>query len=198
MASEAGRWWGRPVAEMRWQAELVRRAATRPSCAAASRAATAARSCSCRGSAAATGRSRTWRSGSAAPSGRGGAWPCSATRAAASSRAVGARMPDRVSHVVAMGAGLSRQFDVAAPRSGGRRRRARRAADEHLLARRRHGALGVVHGRLRRRRRGHRLARRPGMEPQVLARDRRGARAARETFEAAVAISSRASPSLNR
>jgi triacylglycerol lipase len=24
MASEAGRWWGRPVAEMRWQAELVR------------------------------------------------------------------------------------------------------------------------------------------------------------------------------
>jgi triacylglycerol lipase len=30
-------------------------------------------------------------------------------------RAVGARMPDRVSHVVALGAGLSRQFDVAAP-----------------------------------------------------------------------------------
>ena len=30
-------------------------------------------------------------------------------------RAVGARMPDRVSHVVAMGAGLSRQYDVAAP-----------------------------------------------------------------------------------
>jgi pimeloyl-ACP methyl ester carboxylesterase len=30
-------------------------------------------------------------------------------------RAVGARMPDRVSHVVALGAGLARQFDVAAP-----------------------------------------------------------------------------------
>ena len=24
MASEADRWWGRPLAEMRWQAELVR------------------------------------------------------------------------------------------------------------------------------------------------------------------------------
>jgi triacylglycerol lipase len=30
-------------------------------------------------------------------------------------RAVGARLPGRVSHVVALGAGLSRQFDVAAP-----------------------------------------------------------------------------------
>jgi pimeloyl-ACP methyl ester carboxylesterase len=30
-------------------------------------------------------------------------------------RAVAARMPERVSHAVAMGAGLSRQFDVAAP-----------------------------------------------------------------------------------
>jgi pimeloyl-ACP methyl ester carboxylesterase len=30
-------------------------------------------------------------------------------------RAAGARMPDRISHVVALGAGLSRQYEVAAP-----------------------------------------------------------------------------------
>jgi hypothetical protein len=42
LATDAGRWWGRPVAEMRWQAELVRLCCDPVFL----RGATAARSCS--------------------------------------------------------------------------------------------------------------------------------------------------------
>ena len=121
-------------------------------------------------------------------------------------RAAAARMPDRVSHAVALGAGLSRPFDVAAPALAGvavaRAVRGndrclsegcgctftagytcpfpdQREPDEHLQPRRRDGPLGIVCRRRRRQRRGDRLARRTRVEPQVLPRDRRGARAAR-------------------
>ena len=121
-------------------------------------------------------------------------------------RAAAARMPDRVSHAVALGAGLSRPFDVAAPALAAVAvARAVRGNDRCLteecgctftagytcpfpdsvsltsIYSRGDGMVRWESCRRRRRRqrRGHRLARRTRVEPQVLPRDRRGARAAR-------------------
>jgi pimeloyl-ACP methyl ester carboxylesterase len=147
MASEAERWWGRPLAEMRWQAELTRlcldpmflrgaepRGDGRPvvlvpgfaggdwtlqhlafwlrrsgydaarcnflvnaGCAAKALARVERRVIECS--------DRSGRRVAVLGHSAGGYL----------ARAAAARMPERVSHVVALGAGLSRQFDVSAP-----------------------------------------------------------------------------------
>jgi len=147
MASEADLWWGRPLAEMRWQAELARlcldpmflrggepRGDGRPvvlvpgfgggdwtlqhlafwlrrsgydtvqcnfivnaGCAEKALARVERRVIECS--------ERSGRRVAVLGHSRGGYL----------ARAAAARMPDRVSHVVALGAGLSAQFDVAAP-----------------------------------------------------------------------------------
>ena len=147
MASEAERWWGRPLAEMRWQAELTRlcvdpmflrgaepRGDGRPvvlvpgfgggdwtlqhlafwlrrsgydavrcnflvnaGCPAKALARVERRIIECS--------ERSERRVAVLGHSAGGYL----------ARAAAARMPDRVSHVVALGAGLSSQFDVAAP-----------------------------------------------------------------------------------
>jgi triacylglycerol lipase len=147
MASEAGRWWGRPVAEMRWQAELLRlccdpafvrggepRGDGRPVVLVPGfgggdwtlahlafwlgRTGYDAATCNflvnagCAEKALARVERRVIERSER--SGRRVA-VLGHSRGGFLARAVGARMPDRVSHVVAMGAGLSRQFDVAAP-----------------------------------------------------------------------------------
>jgi triacylglycerol lipase len=137
MASEAERWWGRPLAEMRWQAELTRLCLDPMFL----------RGAEPRGD----GRPVVLVPGFA-----GGDWTlqhlafwlrrsgyepvrcnflvnagCAAKALARVerrviavlghsaggylARAAAARMPDRISHVVALGAGLARQFDVSAP-----------------------------------------------------------------------------------
>jgi triacylglycerol lipase len=147
MASEAGRWWGRPLAEMRWQAELARlcldpmflrggepRGDGRPvvlvpgfgggdwtlqhlafwlrrsgydavrcnfvvnaGCAERALARVERRVIECS--------ERSGRRVAVVGHSRGGYI----------ARAAAARMPDCVSHVVALGAGLARPFDVSAP-----------------------------------------------------------------------------------
>jgi pimeloyl-ACP methyl ester carboxylesterase len=147
MASEAGRWWGRPLAEMRWQAELtrlcldpmflrgaeprgdgrtvvlvpgfaggdwtlqhlafwLRRSGYAPArcnflvnagCPAKALARVERRVLECS--------ERSGRRVAVLGHSAGGYL----------ARAAAARLPDHVSHAVALGAGLSRQFDVSAP-----------------------------------------------------------------------------------
>jgi triacylglycerol lipase len=147
MASDPGRWWGRPLAEMRWQTELARLCVdpmflrggeprgdgrtvvlvpgfgggdwtlqhlafwlrrsgydvalcnfiVNAGCAEKAVARVERRVIDCA--------ERSGRRVAVVGHSRGGYL----------ARAVGARMPDRISHVIALGAGLSRQFDVAAP-----------------------------------------------------------------------------------
>ena len=147
MASEADRWWGRPLAEMRWQAELARlcvdpvflrggepRGDGRPVVLVPGfgggdwtlqhlafwlrRSGYDAVRCNfivnagCAEKALARVERRVIER-----SERSGRRVAVVGHSAGGylARAVAARMPDRVSHVVALGAGLSRQFDVAAP-----------------------------------------------------------------------------------
>jgi pimeloyl-ACP methyl ester carboxylesterase len=147
MDSDAGRWWGRPVAELRWQAELVRlcvdpifvgggepRGDGRPVVLIPGfgggdwtlahlafwlgRTGYDAVMCNflvnagCAEKALARVERRVIEKSDQA--GRRVA-VVGHSRGGFLARAVGARMPGRVSHVVALGAGLSRQFDVAAP-----------------------------------------------------------------------------------
>ncbi len=147
LPAEAARWWGRPAAEMRWQAELVRlcldprfvrggepRGDGRPVVLVPGfgggdwtlahlafwlhRTGYDAATCNfmvnagCAEKALARVERRVLQKSE--QSGRRVA-VVGHSRGGFLARAVGARMPDRVSHVVAMGAGLTRQFDVAAP-----------------------------------------------------------------------------------
>jgi triacylglycerol lipase len=147
MASGAGRWWGRPLAEMRWQAELARlcldpmflrgaepRGDGRPVVLVPGfgggdwtlqhlafwlgRSGYDAARCNfivnagCAEKALARVERRVMERSER--SGRRVA-VVGHSRGGYLARAVGARMPERVSHVVALGAGLSRQFDVSAP-----------------------------------------------------------------------------------
>ncbi len=147
MASDAGRWWGRPLAEMRWQAELVRlcvdplfvrggeprgdgRAVVLvPGFGGGDwslahlafwlgRTGYDAATCNflvnagCAEKALARVERRVV--AKAEQTGRRVA-VLGHSRGGFLARAVGARMPGHVSHVVAMGAGLTRQYDVAAP-----------------------------------------------------------------------------------
>jgi triacylglycerol lipase len=147
MATEAGRWWGRPLAEMRWQAELARlcvdpvflrggepRGDGRPVVLVPGfgggdwtlqhlafwlrRSGYDPVLCNfivnagCAEKALARVERRVI--GRSEQSGRRVA-VLGHSAGGYLARAVAARMPDRVSHAVALGAGLSRQFDVAAP-----------------------------------------------------------------------------------